>query len=170
MVQQLRPIFTEADIAQFIREGFILLKGAFPREVALQCREELSLEVAQLTKSETGQAIELNEAHTWTQEKVRLSKSFKSDREPWSNVISDRLRAAISQLMGGDGSWNDFGVGWWVITFPGFAEKPWGPAGHWHIDGSHFVHHINSPVLCPLHLTHPRTKAVNMNLLMHISL
>jgi hypothetical protein len=55
---------------------------------------------------------------------VRLSQSFNSDREPWASVMSDRLRAAISQLMGGDGSWNDFGVGWWVITFPGFAEKP----------------------------------------------
>jgi ectoine hydroxylase-related dioxygenase (phytanoyl-CoA dioxygenase family) len=40
-------------------------------------------------------------------------------------------------------------MGWWPITFPGFADPPYGE--DWHVDGV-FLHFINSPKLAVLNL------------------
>lgn len=58
---------------------------------------------------------------------------------PWTEAVSCRLRAAIDQLVGRN-NWEDFGCGWWVVTFPGFAAPPWRVEGKWHVDGAHFTH------------------------------
>ena len=45
------------------------------------------------------------------------------------------------------------GLGWWVVTFPGFGdsdssnvanEDDWSAAGRWHVDGAHFRHFLDS--------------------------
>ena len=115
----------------------------------------LFLRALEQTAAETGQAIHLDKSSTWTQEKVRINKSFVAGMgHPWSEVFTVRLKCAISQLMGGQDRWAEFGIGWWVFTFPGYAEKPWGLAGHWHVDGSNFIHHLNRSFFsCLLHVS-----------------
>lgn len=31
-----------------------------------------------------------------------------------------------------------------MISFPGHNVPPWGPSGHWHVDGARYRHHVNS--------------------------
>lgn len=57
--------------------------------------------------------------------------------------MTPRLRGALDQLCGQD-RWQEFGLGWWMITFPDQDEPPWGPAGKWHVDGASYHHHIDS--------------------------
>ena len=72
---------------------------------------------------------------------------------PYSSAFTPRLRGAFDQLMGVDKyEESSLALGWWVVTFPGFwddrleddALLEWGAAGHWHVDGAHFQHFINS--------------------------
>lgn len=57
--------------------------------------------------------------------------------------MTSRLRLALDQLCGA-GRWEDFGLGWWMITFPDQASPPWEAAGKWHVDGASYQHHLNS--------------------------
>lgn len=61
----------------------------------------------------------------------------------WDEVKTDRLCSALDQLCGCQ-RWEDFGLGWWIITFPDRAEPPWGAAGKWHVDGAFYQHHVDS--------------------------
>lgn len=54
-----------------------------------------------------------------------------------------RLRRALDQLCGAE-RWEDFGLGWWMVTFPEQASPPWGAAGKWHVDGASYQHHVTS--------------------------
>ena len=36
------------------------------------------------------------------------------------------------------------GCGWWVVSFPGIAEGPWGAEGSWHVDGHGYAHRADS--------------------------
>ena len=65
------------------------------------------------------------------------------DHEVWGHILSPRLVAAVDQLCGKD-RWETFGCGWWMITFPDFADEPWDAAGKWHVDGASYQHHIDS--------------------------
>ena len=68
--------------------------------------------------------------------------SSRSNRRgyPWTSALSPKLKAAVNQLVG-EGAWEEFGCGWWVVTFPGFAQPPWRVEGRWHVDGAHFRHY-----------------------------
>jgi ectoine hydroxylase-related dioxygenase (phytanoyl-CoA dioxygenase family) len=61
----------------------------------------------------------------------------------WKQVLTPKLLKAVDQLCGKD-RWEKFGCGWWMITFPNFAEDPWDAAGKWHVDGASYQHHLNS--------------------------
>ncbi|CAM9121464.1 unnamed protein product [Choristocarpus tenellus] len=85
----------------------------------------------------------MDDPSTWVPRKG-LAKIFgKECGPPWTSVFTPRLLAAIDQLVG-MGAWEEFGCGWWVVTFPGFAQPPWGAEGKWHVDGAHFRHYPHS--------------------------
>ncbi|RLN59508.1 hypothetical protein BBJ28_00020261 [Nothophytophthora sp. Chile5] len=65
------------------------------------------------------------------------------DAPVWDEVLTPRLKQAMNQLCGRD-RWEDFGCGWWMITFPDQAESPWEAAGKWHVDGAAYQHHLDS--------------------------
>lgn len=58
-------------------------------------------------------------------------------------MLTPKVHHAVDQLCGKD-SWEEFGCGWWMITFPNQAEPPWDAAGKWHVDGASYQHHIDS--------------------------
>ncbi|CAN0413984.1 unnamed protein product [Ectocarpus sp. 12 AP-2014] len=102
-----------------------------------------------LWKRLKGDGIRREEPATWVRkigipEIYGISSSPKKRRgHPWKGALSPKLKSAVDQLAG-VGSWEEFGCGWWMVTFPGFAQPPWGAEGKWHIDGAHFRHYPHS--------------------------
>ncbi|DAZ96597.1 TPA: hypothetical protein N0F65_000163 [Lagenidium giganteum] len=133
--RQQDPLSKE-DIDQFVRDGFVLLEGAFSGDVAQKCRE---LIWARLSV----QGIEAQDTSTWVERHGIPELYTQQDIAVWGQVLGPRLRAAVDQLCGKD-RWEEFGCGWWMITFPGFHQEPWDAAGKWHVDGASYQHHIDS--------------------------
>ena len=132
------PPLSAADLAAFDRDGFVVLREAVPRAVALACRDAL------WAKLEGDRGIRKDEPATWAKAeggRVGLAEAYGGDDlgAPWAACWSPRLVAAVDQLCGED-RWEKPGLGWWVINFPAR-----GGAGAWHVDGSHFAHTLASP-------------------------
>lgn len=115
-------VLSEHEVAAFVRDGFVRLAGAFPRETADACREFLWREAGLSPDDPAG----------WTQPVVRLPGSAA---EPFQQAATTpRLHAAFDQLVG-EGSWLPrVGLGTFPIRFP-HPDDP-GDAG-WHIDGGY---------------------------------
>jgi len=115
------PPLAAEQVEAFVRDGFVLLERAFPREVADECRAFLW--------SETG--CDPADPATWTRPVIRLpgygGELFdRAARTP-------RLHGAFDQLVG-PGRWLPReGLGTFPIRFP--HSDPPGDDG-WHIDGS----------------------------------
>ncbi|KAH8059897.1 hypothetical protein JL720_13707 [Aureococcus anophagefferens] len=100
------------DLAQFVRDGYCLLPGAFPRDVAFDCRDALWRRVGDL-------GIAADDPATWSlapKGRLGLQDVFRESDlgAPWAECWSDRLRAALDQLCGA-GRWVDddaLGCGW----------------------------------------------------------
>ena len=132
------PPLSAADLAAFDRDGFVVLREAVPRAVALACRDAL------WAKLERDRGIRKDEPATWAKAeggRVGLAEAYGGDDlgAPWDACWSPRLVAAVDQLCGED-RWERPGLGWWVVNFPAR-----GGAGAWHVDGSHFKHMLASP-------------------------
>lgn len=115
-------------VEEFVEKGFTVVKEAFSRETAAQCRQAL---------------WEKHKFEPTT--RIGIPEIYKNDDlgAPWDACWSPKLREAVTSLVGPN--WIETGCGWWVVTFPGFSEAPWGVAGSWHIDGQ-FKHQAQSPV------------------------
>lgn len=108
------------DIEAFIRDGFVAIPEAFPRDLADHCRSIL------------WQAMDLDPAwpDTWRRPVVRLDQFAGPFRDA---ANTERLHQAFDQLVG-VGRWLPLGsLGTFVVRFPS-AEEP-GDTG-WHIDVS----------------------------------
>jgi len=114
-------VLTDAQIAQFIDEGFVRLDDAFPREVADAGRAILW--------RDTGCAPD--DPSTWRAPVIRLGGYHDP---PFREAASTpRLHAALDQLVGA-GAWvPPRGLGTFPVRFP-HADEPT-DAG-WHIDVS----------------------------------
>lgn len=112
---------TNAQVEQFIADGFIRLDNAFPHEVADAGRAILW--------RETG--CDPHDARTWTKPVIRLNGYAD---EPFQQAVNTPLlHAAFDQLVG-VGRWKPRdGLGTFPIRFP-HPDDP-GDAG-WHIDAS----------------------------------
>ncbi|OQR99363.1 hypothetical protein ACHHYP_06947 [Achlya hypogyna] len=129
---------TPEEVRHFVEHGYVLLKKAFSPDTAAACREFLWDRIAK-------DGIDRQNSLTWP-EKHWISESYNDvTGDPWTSVLTPRLKRAMDQLCGVD-RWqpDDLTCGWWVLTFPGHAMLPWAPAGHWHVDGARYVHHIDS--------------------------
>ncbi|KAE8908434.1 hypothetical protein PF005_g13291 [Phytophthora fragariae] len=129
------PPLDQESINSFVRNGFVLLPRAFPQSTADKCR--------QLIWSRLGQDGITPDPTTWVERHGIPELYTKEDDSTWGQVVTPRLKQAMDQLCG-DGRWEDFGLGWWMVTFPGQTEPPWGAAGKWHVDGASYQHHVDS--------------------------
>ena len=112
---------TDAEISQFIQNGFIRLEGAFPRELAKEGRD--------LLWHETG--CDPHNSATWTQPVIRLGDY---GQEPFRLAANaPKLLLAFDQLVG-KGRWLPrTSLGTFPIRFPNPAD----PADTgWHVEAS----------------------------------
>lgn len=126
-------VLTQKQIEQFVEQGFVILRGAFPRRVAQKIRESLWQELGLNAADPKG----------WKQPFIHIPKIFTGP--PFTVAFTARLHGAFDDLMGA-GRWNPIkGLGWWPVSFPGFDRRPWHPpTTGWHIDGIQFHHHVHS--------------------------
>ena len=127
------PLLTPTEIEQFIDKGYVVIRNAFPRELA---EAILPWVWEQMALSPTDRTA-------WTKPSIHLKTFYQGGL--FEQVYTSRLRSAVDQLVG-EGAWNvPNRSGWWPCRFPGFEPKPWAPPkGGWHVDGIH-QHHLTSP-------------------------
>jgi hypothetical protein len=119
------------EIDRFVADGYLHLAGAFSRELAAACVEELWAELPGLDRHDPG---------TWTEPVVRIGGSAAPALV--AAINTDRLVGAIDQLVG-VGRWQRrTGYGTFPVRFP--SEQDPGDAG-WHVDGSFEVAGLASP-------------------------
>jgi len=126
----------------FMTRGYMVIREAFSAETAARCREEIwkhyilkgNFEHDYTVLPENRVPILREDPTTWPL-KVPIGVSFGEDEgEPWRDVFTPKLKTAIDAVCGKDATL-PFGCGWWMITFPGYAQGPWEADGTWHIDG-----------------------------------
>jgi len=131
------PILSPAEIEQFVVEGYVMLREAFPRSVAEAVRKIL------WARLEADMGIREHEPATWTRASAHLQITL---RDPAAlEAYTPRVAQAFDELLGA-GRWKTpGGLGWWPVRFPGFNQPPWvAPEQGWHIDGQNFHHHLTS--------------------------
>jgi hypothetical protein len=143
-------MLSRAEIEFFEENGYIPIRGAIPREVALLCREEVWRELEFI-------GVDKLDSRTWVRNVQGLQRSFgRHEGHLWATALANpRLEGAIDSLLGA-GRWNldSLSCGWWAISFPGFAQPPFRPEGAWHVDGNWFEHtcHPREVALVPVML------------------
>jgi len=113
-------VFDDSDIDQFITDGYVVLRGAFSREVAEECR-----------KFVWNQVPLWDDCTTYGQPMVQIRKGFGC--APFDQIMNERLASGWDQLVGVDRWRRPQVYGWWSLLLPGFP----GPGG-WHVDGGQF--------------------------------
>lgn len=123
-------VLSRMEIDAFVRDGFVRLAGAFSRELANACVDELW----RLS------GVDRHDRSTWTSPVVRVDGS---NAEPIVAAINtSRLIGAIDDVVGA-GRWQRRGgYGSFPIRFPSAIDP--GDAG-WHIDGSFEVNDDEPP-------------------------
>ena len=135
-MQTLNQVLSSTELDEFVERGFVLLRNAFDPEAAATVRQLIWKQMGLSPDDPAG----------WTKPIVHLMFTL------WGPEVdvcfTPRLLGAFDQLMG-DGRWiknDEQGLGWWPVSFPGFFAPPWvKPVQGWHVDGSHFHHHLNGP-------------------------
>lgn len=128
-----QPVLSPAEIEQFIRDGYVVLREAFSRATAVAIRQFLWNEIKLSPDDPSG----------WTEPVVHLKQSFS--QSPFADAFTPRLLAAFDQVMGAGRYHPPKSLGWWPVSFPGFDAPPWTPPDKgWHIDGIQFHHRVNS--------------------------
>ena len=121
----MRGPLTPEDVEQFIADGFVRLVEAFPAELADECRALLWAQITAMT------GMTPDDPTTWTRPVVRIDG--RGDVPFQKAATTDRLHAALDQVVG-PGAWLPrAGLGTFPIRFP-HADVP-GDAG-WHVEGS----------------------------------
>ncbi len=114
-------ILSGTEVQQFVRDGFVKLTNAFPRELAQQARAILW--------RDTG--CDPEDPSTWTRPVIRLGHYFDPPFVAAANT--SRLHAAFDALVG-KGRWQKIGaLGTFPVRFPSAEDS--GDTG-WHIDVS----------------------------------
>ncbi|WP_030144953.1 phytanoyl-CoA dioxygenase family protein [Spirillospora albida] len=109
------------DSDAFIRDGFIRLEGAFPRDLAAECRAILW--------RDTG--CDPADPATWTKPVIRLAHYVQEPFQAAANT--PELHGAFDELVG-EGAWAPCrAMGTFPVRFP--SDEPPGDDG-WHIDTS----------------------------------
>jgi Phytanoyl-CoA dioxygenase (PhyH) len=118
--ERLSSVFSNAEIEQFITDGFVMLRGGFSREFIWK---HIGL---------------WEDCRTFEQPMVHVQKHFTE--EPFNRVMNSRLKTALDELMGTDRFIMNQAFGWWPVLLPGFPGRD-----NWHVDGENFRHRLTSP-------------------------
>lgn len=114
-------MLTDHDIRVFVEDGFVALRGAFPRELADRGRERLWADLG----------CEPDDPATWTRPVVRLGGYH--DPPFREAATTPALHEAFDRLVG-EGRWQrPGGLGTFPVRFP--SDEDPGDAG-WHLDAS----------------------------------
>jgi len=130
-------VLDDGDVEQFIRKGYVKIRGAFPRSVAEEwtanCYRRLG--------------YDSNDKSTWLQPRIHMGGDQFVEVKEFAPTVYD----AICDLVGGEEKlalpcrWSDHFI---VNTGLG-ADDKWMPAGPqvggWHKDGDFFRHFLDSP-------------------------
>jgi hypothetical protein len=128
---------TEAQIAQFEREGHVILHDCFGRDAAAELVADAYEQLG----------YRPDDPATWAKP---LAFLYPSRKVPLRE-FAPRAWAAICRLIGGEARARDpdCGVGQWVINFWRGKDEPWEPPSPdvkgWHVDGNFFRHFLDSP-------------------------
>lgn len=122
---------TEKEVDDFVRNGFLVVRGAFPRAVAE--------EIVDLVWHEA--PIDRHDRSTWTKARHTIEKTFVNDTT--RRLYTDRIHHAFDDLLGEGRYPLSEQLGYSLINLPGFDAPPWSGKG-WHVDGAHFQHHLHS--------------------------
>ena len=114
-------MLSDAEVCQFIQEGFVKIQEAFPRELADQGRSILWRD----------SGCDEADTRTWTKPVIRLGMYAQ---QPFASAANTRvLHEAFDQLVG-RGRWRPRSdLGTFPIRFPSLEDP--GDAG-WHVDSS----------------------------------
>lgn len=145
---------SDADIAQFIDHGYVLVKQAYARADALEAQDFLW---DRLIERHPAAGLRKDDPQTWQSviaqdaasafPTLHLREFFN---EPvFKRCETERLAGAIEDLIG-VGRWalkhQPHNWGWWPINFGVGASRPWAiPTGGWHWDGMGRQHFVHSP-------------------------
>lgn len=111
-------MLTEREIASFVADGFVAVRGAFPRALADRGRAELW--------ADTG--CDPDDPATWTRPVVRLGGYHSAPFVEAANTPA--LHAAYDRLVGA-GRWRaPLGLGTFPVRFP-TTSRPATTAGTW---------------------------------------
>src|SRR5580658_2902217 len=82
-------VFTDFDLEQFISEGYVVLRRAFSRELAAECREFVWKQVPLW-----------DQCTTFGQSMVQIQKGFAC--APFNRIMNERLSSGLDQIGGVD--------------------------------------------------------------------
>ena len=121
---------------QFLAEGHIVIKGAFPREDSLQW-----------VRDECARAgYDVDDPQTWRKGYERLELNR---HEPLADYAPAAWQASCDLMGGEDRVKNKPGIGLFAMNFKQGADTPYQPpsaqSSGWHKDGWHFRHFLDSP-------------------------
>ncbi len=130
-------VLTTEQINNFIDRGFCTLSGAFTAGQAAAARRRL------WRRMEQKAGIRKSDSSTWP---PNYDIEEHLDSPEVTACFTDRLAAAVEQLVG-PGRWSGIRRwGFWPVNFSFGADRPYDyPSTSWHIDGNWFRHTINSP-------------------------
>lgn len=126
-----------SDVEEFVDRGYCVLEHAFTAEQAAAARRRVWRRMAEKA------GIVEHDPATWPagydiEERLAVPEVLA--------CFTDRLVAAIEQLLGPARWRGERGWGFWPVNFAHGAGRPYGvPTEGWHVDGNWFRHHLNSP-------------------------
>ena len=115
-------VLSEGQVAAYRRDGFVRLEQAFPRELALRCRDLLWEQIDE----------DPSDPSTWTRPVVRVGS--QTDPAFSDAAQSERWVDAIHEVAGADADPTPWMGGTFAIRFPVDADPG---DDSWHIDGSY---------------------------------
>lgn len=122
------------DVERFFEDGYLVIKNGFPSSIATICQDILWNHLEK-------DGIMRSDPMTWRR-KYSLGNIFtEEDGSPWNEIYSEKIYDKLDLICGKDQYIRNTNCGWWMITFPGFAEEPWDSDGRWHVDGHWYRHY-----------------------------
>jgi hypothetical protein len=131
---------------RFVADGFVVVRRAFPREVAEAGCAFVSKLIGvpdvpppDVDLPAIAARLVADGVFTATHEQPMVHVQHAFGGPPFDRVLTPRLRTALDEIMGVGRFVVHDKYGWWPVLFPGFP----GPGG-WHVD-SVPMHHLTSP-------------------------
>lgn len=129
-------MLTDAEKRCFIEDGYLRVGNVFSSSVARDLADRVWRR--------------LGENPDYPSDRLRAHPQLEEIIEdgPVEALVPPRLVAVVDALVGRDRWWTRRGYGWSIIRLPAQPATLWSlPQGGWHVDGTQFVHHVDSQEL-----------------------